>query len=118
MVKHRTLSSVRPTGHATPASPGGWWNAAALMRFFALLLLVAQLGMVAHRIEHYITPEQMECGEDSCTAFMPTTGAADLPLFVPPVFLVIFFLRFWTAHESIVQKPTDRLGFRAHAPPR
>jgi hypothetical protein len=73
--------------------------------------------MVAHRIEHYITPEQMECGEDSCTAFMPVTGAADLPQFVPPVFFVIFFLRFWTVREFAVEQPGKRLGFRAHAPP-
>jgi hypothetical protein len=95
----------------------GWWNAAGLMKFFAAILLIAQLGMVAHRIEHYIAPEHMECGEDSCTAFAPTTGAAALPLFIPPLLLVVFFLRFWTVRDSIVRKPADRLGFRAHAPP-
>ncbi|MDB5397415.1 MAG: hypothetical protein JWM91_4921 [Rhodospirillales bacterium] len=87
------------------------------MRVFALVLLIAQLGMVAHRIEHYLAPEHMESGEDSCTAFAPTTGAAALPLFVPPLLLVIFFMRFWTVRESVLQKPADRLGFRAHAPP-
>lgn len=92
-------------------------GASAVLRFFALLLLVAQLGMVAHRIEHYLAPGHMESGEDSCTAFAPTTGAADLPLFVPPIFAVIFFLRFWSVRDSIVLKPADRLGFRAHAPP-
>ncbi len=81
------------------------------------MLLIAQLGMVAHRIEHYIAPEHMECGEDSCTAFMPTTGAAALPLFVPPLFLVVFFLKFWTLRDCAVQPPAYRLGFRAHAPP-
>jgi hypothetical protein len=99
------------------ASPRGSLTIAALVRFFALVLLIAQLGIVAHRIEHYIAPEHMECGEDSCTAFLPTTGAADLVAFVPPLSLVVFFLTFWTVCESTVERLSDRLGFRAHAPP-
>ena len=87
------------------------------MQIFAAILLVAQLGIVAHRIEHYIAPEHMECGEDSCTAFAPTTGAAALPLFIPPMLSIVFFLRFWAVHDSFGPKPADRLGFRAHAPP-
>ena len=100
-----------------PAMRLGWWNAAAFMKFFAAILLIAQLGMVAHRIEHYIAPEHMESGEDSCSAFTPVTGAVDLPLFVPPLLLVVFFLRFWTVRDSILGQPAERLGFRAHAPP-
>jgi hypothetical protein len=117
MVDQRTFSPARRSNHTAPASRQGSWNVAAVMRFFALVLLVAQLGMVAHRIEHYLSPEHMESGEDSCTAFAPTTGAAQLPLFIPPVLFVIFFMRFWTVRDSVVQKPADRLGFRAHAPP-
>ena len=90
---------------------------AAAIRLFALLLLVAQLGMVAHRIEHYIAPDHMECGEDACIAFAPTTGAADLPVVLQPVFAVIFFLRFWAVREIAERKLTDRIGFRALAPP-
>jgi hypothetical protein len=116
MVKQRAHSPVR-RGYADPARRQGHWSASSFVKFFAALLLLAQLGMVAHRIEHYIAPEHMECGEDSCTAFAPTTGATDLPLFVPPIFLVIFFLRFWTVRDSVTQKPSDFLGFRAHAPP-
>lgn len=88
-----------------------------LLKGVALLLLVVQLGVIAHRIEHYFVPEQMECGEDSCTAFAPATGAAAPLVYLPPVLLVVFFLRFWTVSEAIVLQPSDRLGFKAHAPP-
>jgi hypothetical protein len=88
-----------------------------LLRLFALLLLIGQIGLVAHRIEHYIAPDHMECGEDACVAFMPTDGASALPVVVPPLFLIVFFLRFWTVQESAVQQRADRLGFQAHAPP-
>ncbi len=99
------------------AARPGWWSAAALMKLVAAILLIAQFGLVVHRIEHYIAPGHMECGEDSCTAFAPATGAIAPPLFIPPLLLVVFFLRFWTVRDSIVRRPADRLGFRAHAPP-
>jgi len=86
-------------------------------RFLAFIVVIAQLGLIAHRIEHYIEPEQMECGEDACDAFAPITDLPTLPvLFTAPVFIV-FFVRFWVAHKAIVARPGDRLGFRAHAPP-
>jgi hypothetical protein len=87
------------------------------VRFLALALLVLQLGVIAHRIEHYLVPEQMECGEDVCAAFTPTPDAAPIPAFVPPVFFVVFFLRFWTVRASVARGPAERLGFRALAPP-
>jgi hypothetical protein len=90
---------------------------AAVFRAAALLLLVAQLGMVAHRIEHYLAPDQMECGADACDAFAPTPGPAAPVPFLPPVLFVVFFLKFWTPRESITEQPGNRLGFRAHAPP-
>ena len=86
-------------------------------RIVAFLLLISQLGIVAHRIEHYILAEQMECGEDGCTAFAPVTDPPALPQLVMPPSLVAFFVRFWTARESIIEQPSDRLGFRAQAPP-
>jgi hypothetical protein len=90
----------------------------AFFRAVALVLLIAQLGMVAHRIEHYLVPEHMECGEDSCDAFAPTPGP-DIPVpFLPPVFFVVFFLTFWTLRANVVEQPGSRLGFRALAPPR
>jgi hypothetical protein len=88
-----------------------------LFKFLALLVLVAQFGLVAHRIEHYLIPDQMESGEDSCDAFAPVSGAAALPVFAPPVLFVIFFLRFWSLREAATADASDRLGFRAHAPP-
>jgi hypothetical protein len=90
---------------------------ATLLKFFALLVLVTQFGLVAHRIEHYLVPDQMECGEDSCDAFAPVSGAVSLPAYVPPVFFVVFFLRFWAIRESNLPNASDRLGFQAHAPP-
>ena len=88
-----------------------------LVRVFALMILIGQLGLIAHRIEHYVAPDHMECGEDACTAFMPTTGAADLPVVISPLFLVVFVLSFWTVRENAVRQHAGRLGFPAHAPP-
>jgi hypothetical protein len=90
---------------------------AMLLKLFAILVLVAQFGLVAHRIEHYLVPDQMESGEDSCDAFAPASGAVSLPAYVPPVFFVVFFLRFWAVRQTPPSRPSDRLGFRAHAPP-
>jgi hypothetical protein len=100
-----------------PASWSRFISPAGLLRFAALVLLVAQLGIVAHRIEHYIAPEHMECGEDACDAFAPGPPAAEPILFVPPVFLVVFFLQFWTVRAASPGSAVGRLGFRAHAPP-
>jgi len=101
-----------------PAASRRWGlNLAVVFRAVALLVLITQLGIVAHRIEHYLAPEQMECGTDACDAFAPTPGpAAPLP-FLPPIFFVVFFLKFWTLRDSVTEQPGNRLGFRAHAPP-
>jgi hypothetical protein len=87
-------------------------------RHFALLLLLAaQIGLVAHRIEHYVAPAHQESGEESCAAFAPVTGAAPwAPPLVVPVF-VVFFVRFWAVRETLAAGPGVRLGFRAQAPP-
>ena len=92
-------------------------NFATIFRVVAFVLLIAQLGMVAHRIEHYIAPEHMECGEDACDAFSPVPDAAAPILFVPPIFLVVFFLQFWMPRAVVLRAPAGRLGFQAHAPP-
>jgi hypothetical protein len=96
---------------------GRLFSREALLRFAALLLLVAQIGIVAHRIEHYIAPEHMECGEDACVAFAPTPDSVEPILFVPPLLVIVFFLRFWGVHTLAVRPAGGRLGFRAHAPP-
>jgi hypothetical protein len=90
---------------------------ATIFRAVAFLVLITQLGMVAHRVEHYLAPEQMECGTDACDAFAPTPGPATPLPFLPPLFLVVFFLKFWTLRDSVTEQPGNRLGFRAHAPP-
>jgi hypothetical protein len=95
----------------------GGLNFAAIFRAVAMLVLIAQLGMVAHRIEHYLAPEHMECGEDGCDAFAPALGPAAPVPFLPPLFFVVFFLKFWTLRDSVTEQPGSRLGFRAHAPP-
>lgn len=95
----------------------GRFNSTTLFRAVAFLLLIVQLGMVAHRIEHYLAPEHMECGEDSCDAFAPTPGPAAPVPFLPPLVFVVFFLKFWTLCDSVREQPGTRLGFRAHAPP-
>jgi hypothetical protein len=99
------------------AYTGPLFSRSALLRVAALLLLVAQLGVVAHRIEHYIAPEHMECGEDACIAFAPTPDTVEPIEFVPPLLVVVFFLRFWTVHSVVPRAAGNRLGFRAHAPP-
>ncbi len=83
----------------------------------ALLLLLLQLGLVAHRIEHYIEPAHMECGEDGCAAFMPATDPPALPPTIAPPLRVAFVVTFWTAGETLLVLPRGRLGFQAHAPP-
>ena len=95
----------------------GRFNSTTLFRAVAFLLLIVQLGMVAHRIEHYLAPEHMECGEDSCDSFAPTPGPAAPVPFLPPLVFVVFFLKFWTLRDSVREQPGNRLGFRAHAPP-
>ena len=86
-------------------------------KLIALLLLVLQLGLIAHRIEHYVLPEHAECGEDECAAFAPATDPPALPVAVTAPIRIAYFVRFRTASETIVEQPNDRLGFRAHAPP-
>ncbi len=89
----------------------GWRNAVALV------LLVLQLGLIAHRVEHYLAPAAMECGEDECAAFAPSADAPDLQVLIFPLSLVVFFVRFWTARSHSLTVVGERLGFRAHAPP-
>ena len=86
-------------------------------RLAALLLLVLQLGIVAHRIEHYLEPEHMECGEDECASFTPVTDPPALPIVFTAPTQVVFSVRFWTANDAIVAQPSEFLGFRSHAPP-
>jgi hypothetical protein len=87
------------------------------LRIVALLLLVLQLGLIAHRIEHYVLPDHVESGEDECAAFAPVTDPPALPVAVTPPTRIAYFVRFWTARDTIIERPSDRLGFRAHAPP-
>ena len=82
-----------------------------------ILLLIAQIGLIAHQLEHYLAPTHVECDEDSCAAFAPITDPPAILPIVPRPTLITFFVRFWTAHDAIAEQPTDRLGFRAQAPP-
>ena len=86
-------------------------------RFAALLLLVLQLGLIAHRIEHYFIPEHMESGESECAAFAPVTDPPALPVVIRPSNQIAYYVRFWTAREVIEEQLSERLGFQAHAPP-
>jgi hypothetical protein len=108
-------SSLALNASRRDARPLAWSD--SLFRIVAILLLVVQIGVIAHRVEHYFVPEQMECGEDSCTAFAPATGASAPLVYVPTLLLVFYVLKFWAVRETAVIKPSDRLGFRAHAPP-
>lgn len=94
-----------------------WTDLRLNSRIIALLLLILQLSLIAHRLEHYVLPEHMESGEDECAAFAPVTDPPALPVVVTPPIQVAYFVRFWTASETIIEQPGDRLGFRAHAPP-
>ena len=86
-------------------------------RIFALLLLVVQLGMVAHRVEHYLQPDRMETSEEACAAFAPVDDGPALPVLVTPPSDVAYAVRFWTAHDRIATKRVAALGFQAQAPP-
>ena len=86
-------------------------------RILALLLLVAQLGLIAHRVEHYLLPDRMESGEEACAAFTPVDDGPALPELVTPPSAVAYAVRFWTAHERIVIGRVAALGFQAQAPP-
>jgi hypothetical protein len=86
-------------------------------RITAFLLLVAQLGFIAHRIEHYLVPEAMECGEDSCASFAPVADPPALPPLVAPPLRIAYTTRFWTVRATDPVERYRALGFRAHAPP-
>ena len=86
-------------------------------RILAFLLLVTQLGAIAHRVEHYILPDQMECGEDSCAAFMPVADPPALPVIETPAAPVLYSIRLWTIVAAMLPERQIGLGFRAHAPP-
>jgi hypothetical protein len=92
-------------------------EAAPFIRLIALLLLVLQLGVIAHRIEHYLIPEHMECGEDACVSFAPITDPPALPPVVVRPPNIAYFVQFWTVHDTTEDQLSERLGFRAHAPP-
>jgi hypothetical protein len=100
-----------------PASLSRLVSPTGLLRFVALLVLIVQLGVIAHRIEHYIAPEHMECGEDACDAFSPVPDAAAPILFVPPMLFIVFFVQFWMPRAVVLRTAPGRLGFQAHAPP-
>ena len=102
---------------ARPSVSHGHAARLTLLKMLALLVLVAQFGLVAHRIEHYLVPDQMESGEDACAAFSPISGAISLPELIAPVLCVVFFLRFWTVRAATARNLAEGLGFRAHAPP-
>lgn len=87
------------------------------VRLIALLLLVLQLGVVAHRVEHYLVPGHMESGEDSCASFAPVTDPPVLPALVQPPTRLAYFVQFWAVHRATEDQLGERLGFRSQAPP-
>lgn len=87
------------------------------MRLIALLLLILQLGVVAHRMEHYLLPDHVETGEDSCAAFSPVTDPPATPVLLSEPTPVSYAVRFWTVSEAAIVRLDDRIGFRAQAPP-
>ncbi len=87
-------------------------------RWLALLLLTLQLGLIAHRVEHYLLPEHVESDEASCDAFAPVTDPPALPVVIRPPTPVSYVIRFWTVRAAVIAPLDDRLGFRAQAPPR
>jgi hypothetical protein len=119
-----------PKWKTVPVGPGFWtgsvssWKALAAIRrrgrLIALLLLVLQLGLVAHRIEHYLLPDAIESSdhEDSCDAFSPLIDPPALPVVEHEPVQVSYIVRFWTLREAHAERLDDRLGFRAQAPPR
>jgi len=87
------------------------------LRWVAFLLLFLQLGMIAHRMEHYLLPDHVEAGEDSCVAFAPVIDPPATPVVLSEPTRVSYIVRFWTVREAGVVPLDDRLGFRAQAPP-
>ena len=96
-----------------PGSAG----ASRLWRTLAFVLVIFQLALVVHRIEHYLVPDHMESGEDACAAFTPAPDAPELPAVFVPLLLVVYVVRFWSVHHPALIQPRQRLGFRPHAPP-
>ena len=82
-----------------------------------ILLLIAQVGVVVHRLEHYLAPSIVDCDENACAAFAPAADPPSISAAISPPERIIQFIRFWTAHPAYFERPTDRLGFRAQAPP-
>ncbi len=86
-------------------------------RIVALLLMVAQLGLIAHRVEHYLLPDRMDSGEEACAAFTPVDDGPALPAVVAPPVRVAYAVRFWIARERFAPARAAALGFSAQAPP-
>jgi hypothetical protein len=111
-----------------PSRPGFWnggghsWKALAAVkrhgRLIALLLLILQLGLIAHRIEHYLLPDAVESSEDSCDAFSPLIDPPALPTVEHEPTQVSYIVRFWVVREAHAERLESWLGFRAQAPPR
>ena len=87
------------------------------LRIVGVLVLLAQIGLLAHRLEHYFAPNHMESGEDACVAFAP---ASDPPAIVPlvrPPSPIAFPVRYWIGRDTRPELAPNSLGFRAQAPP-
>jgi hypothetical protein len=111
-----------------PAQPGfrigiaqSWKALSAIRRhgrLIALVLLILQLGLIAHRIEHYLLPDAVESSEDSCDAFSPLIDPPALPTVEHEPTQVSYIVRFWVVREAHAERLESWLGFRAQAPPR
>ncbi|GIL39081.1 hypothetical protein [Roseiterribacter gracilis] len=81
-----------------------------------LLLLLTQLAMVGHRIEHFVAPDQVESIAD-CAAFAPTPDASCEPPAVvrTPASFTLFAA--WSPTEQIRAGEINQHAYRSQAPP-
>jgi hypothetical protein len=81
-----------------------------------LLLLLTQLAMVAHRVEHFVAPDQVERIAD-CAAFAPTPDTSCEPPAIVRLPVHVTLLPVWLPTASIPAGEIDQHAYRSQAPP-
>lgn len=81
-----------------------------------VLLLLTQLAMVAHRIEHFVAPDLVEAIAD-CAAFTPMPEPVSEPpvIILPPAQHATRTV--WSPVASLAAGEIDQHAYRSQAPP-
>jgi hypothetical protein len=81
-----------------------------------LLLLLTQLAMVGHRIEHFVAPDQVERIAD-CAAFAPTPDADCTPPTILRVAAIFTVFAASAPTDTLLAGEIDQHAYRSQAPP-